>query len=369
VRALVLSSQYAETQHRGKLRALAGLGVEIAAAIPNGSVGLDGGVRLLPIEASGDAADPASLRWRARVLKKTLAEFRPALVQIEEEPGTQGAAAAATACRKLRIPYVVFSWESLPRRRGMMEARRWRATVSRAAGHIGGNRLAMGLLQGGSDAALATAMPQGGLTPVEAPSREGPRAAVSIGFFGRLVPERGAEMLFRACAQLFGSWTLTIVGTGPEQEHLEDIAQRLGLASRIRWIGGLPRAELEPLWNALDVLVVPSQNTPTWTDRHSPVLLDAMMRGVAPIVTPVGGLPETVGDAGVVVADVEALHLALQEMVAEPGKCRALGARARQRMLDLYLDSSIARRTLDFWLDLLAKPSAAIQAEIGPEPS
>jgi hypothetical protein len=38
-------------------------------------------------------------------------------------------------------------------------------------------------------------------------------------------------------------------------------------------------------------------------------------------------------------------------------------------MLDLYVDTSVARRTLDFWLDLLARPSAAVQAEIGSEPS
>jgi glycosyltransferase involved in cell wall biosynthesis len=369
VRALILSSHYAEPQHRGKLKALAGLGVEVAAAIPNGTVGLDGGVRLLPIEASGDPADPPSLRWSARVIKKTLTEFRPALVQIEEEPGTQAADVTAAACRKVGIPYVVFAWESLPRRRGLLESRRWRATVEGAAGHIGGNRLAMGLLQEASESALATTLPQNGLTPVDAPVREVPRGSVSIGFVGRLVPERGAEMLFRSCGQLFGSWTLTVVGTGPEQEALEEIAQRLGLASRIRWMGGLPRAELEPLWAALDVLVVPSQDTPTWTDRHSTVLLDAMLREVAPVVTPVGALPETVGDAGVVVEDVEALHLALQEMVAEPARCRLLGARARQRMLDLYLDSSVARRTLDFWLDLLAAPSAAVRAEVGPPAS
>jgi hypothetical protein len=38
-------------------------------------------------------------------------------------------------------------------------------------------------------------------------------------------------------------------------------------------------------------------------------------------------------------------------------------------MLDRYVDASIARRTLDFWLDLLATPSAAVQAEIGSKPS
>lgn len=364
MRALVLSSLYADSQNRGKLRALAGLGLEIGAAIPNGSVGLDAGVRLLPIQASGDAEDPASLRWSSRALRKTLSDFRPALVQIEEEPGTQAADAAASACRKLGIPYVVFAWESLPHRRGLLESRRWKATVGGAAGLMGGNRLATSLMQEGSETAAVTSMPQGGLVPVEAAQREGPHGTLAIGYVGRLVAERGADMLLRACGQLFGAWSLTIVGTGPEQESLEELAQKLGLASRTRWMGGLPRTELEPLWPMLDVLVVPSQDTPEWVERHSPVLLDAMLRGVAPVVTAAGALPETVGDAGIVVEDVDGLLVALQELVAEPARSRALGARARQRVLDHYVESAIARRTLEFWLDLLARPSAKVSAEL-----
>jgi hypothetical protein len=41
---------------------------------------------------------------------------------------------------------------------------------------------------------MAAVIPQTGMTPVEVPVREGPRAGLSIGFVGRLVPERGAEM-------------------------------------------------------------------------------------------------------------------------------------------------------------------------------
>ncbi|MGH7561180.1 MAG: glycosyltransferase family 4 protein [Gemmatimonadales bacterium] len=364
MRALIVSGLYADSQHRGKLRALAGLGVELGVAIPNGSVGLDAGVRLLPIPASGDAADAATLRWDAGALRRTLSDFRPALVQIEEEPASPAGYASGSACRRLGIPYVVFSWESLSRRRGLLEARRWRRTRDGAAALLAGNRHALALLRTGARTMPGAVLPQTGLTPKESPPRLGPRGNLSIGFVGRLVPERGGEMLLRACGQLLGSWSLTVVGTGPEQESLEELAQRLGLASRIRWMGGLPRADLEPLWESFDVLVLPSRETPAWVERHSPILLDAMMLGVAPIVTPAGALPELVGDAGIVVEDVDGLLLALQELVADPEKCRVLGQQARQRTLDSYVETALARRTLDFWLDILARPSPAVRAEI-----
>lgn len=369
MRALVVSGLYADSQQRGKLRALAGLGVELAVAIPNGVVGLDAGVRLIPIEAAGDPTDGNALRWDRRALRRALSDYRPALVQIEEEPGTQAADAAVTACRKLRIPYVIFSWETLAKRRGLLESRRWRSAITGAAGLIGGSRKAASLLEAVAPETPTAVLPQAGLAPVDLPRRDEPRAGLSIGFVGRLVPERGGEMLLRACAQLFGSWSLTMVGTGPEQEPLEELAERLGLASRIRWMGGLPRTELEPLWATFDVLVLPSSETPTWVERHSPILLDAMLRGVTPIVTGAGALPDLVGNAGVIVSDVESLHLALQELVAEPSRCARLAARARQRVLDHYVESAIARRTLELWLDLLATPSPSVKAEIAGEAS
>jgi glycosyltransferase involved in cell wall biosynthesis len=63
-----------------------------------------------------------------------------------------------------------------------------------------------------------------------------------IGFLGRLDEEKGLDVLLRACVRLYGPWTLTVAGTGPEQETLEALAERLGIASRVTWLGGIPRA-------------------------------------------------------------------------------------------------------------------------------
>jgi glycosyltransferase involved in cell wall biosynthesis len=43
---------------------------------------------------------------------------------------------------------------------------------------------------------------------------------------------KGLDTLFRACVKLLGRWSLTVVGTGPAQEELETLAERLGIAAR-----------------------------------------------------------------------------------------------------------------------------------------
>jgi glycosyltransferase involved in cell wall biosynthesis len=363
VRALILSHLYADPSTRGKLRALAGSGVDLMAAFPGGSLGLDAGIRLTPVPVKGNLAEPEHLDWNARALRRILSDFRPDLVHIEEPPGTQAAAALAAAARRLRIPYVAFSAESLRRRRGLFEARRYRRTLAGATGVIGGSRQAADLLAAAAPAALRTMLPQFGVTPTQPVVRNDVRRGIRLGFMGRLVPERGGEMLLRAVAALMGAWTLTVAGTGPEQEVLESLAQRLGLASRIRWLGGIPRSELGPVWNEIDCLVVPSQDTPTWVDRFNPLLLEAMSRGIAPVVTRAGALPETVGSAGVVVDDQEDLVRSLQELLADPARVRLLGARARQRILEEFVDSAVALKTRAFWEQVLARGAQSSRGE------
>lgn len=175
---------------------------------------------------------------------------------------------------------------------------------------------------------------------------------LAIGYLGRLVPERGVDQLLRACNQVMGSWTLTILGTGPAQEPLEVLAQRLGQASRLRWLGGAGREAIERLWAEIDVVVVPSRATPEWVERFHPNLLDAMARGIPGVVTDTGALPELVGDAGWIAADAEGIALGLQHLLADPDRRRRLGLAARERVIRHFSDAAIAERTAAFWRDV-----------------
>ena len=123
MRALVISRVYADPTARGKLRALASLGVTVSAAVPDRWIpaglvqqqqtawGDDGGVRTVPVPIRGSALATADPFWHTGTVRGLLTDFRPEVVQIEEEPWSNGAASIARAARKLGIPYVVLTRE------------------------------------------------------------------------------------------------------------------------------------------------------------------------------------------------------------------------------------------------------------------
>lgn len=360
MRAIILSHLYLDPDRRGKLRALAGQGAMLVAAIPGGVTGEDGGVRLAPIPAAGDPERPESLRWSKSALRRLFADVRPDVVQIEEEPDTQAAAAAAAEAMRLDVPVVLFSWDGGMKRRGFRQRRRETVSFRAARAGIGGNAVAAERLRTELARVPIASMPQLGVAP-PAPIERVRSESLAVGYVGRLLPERAVDMLLRACSLLMGTWTLTIAGTGPEQEELELLAQRLGLASRIRWLGGIGRAEIDALWPGLDCLVLPARRSGEWVERWSTVLVDAMACGVVPVVMEGGILHAVVGDAGKTVQDEESLAEVLQGLKAFPEERERLGAAARQRVLEHYVDAALAEQTLALWRQVVAsRPPAGV---------
>jgi glycosyltransferase involved in cell wall biosynthesis len=358
VRVLVLSAAASQPASRDKLRALAGLGCEVLAALPGGTAASDGAVRRVPIPVRGRLDQPSTLRWHGRTLRRVFSDFRPSLVHVEASPDALLGDLARRLAQRFGVPLVILSDETLPRRLGLLARRRAGRVLRAAAGVIGVSKRAEALLSARAPEALAAVIPQAGVplpSPVAPPARDG----LAIGFVGRLVPERGLDLLLTALAQTFGRWTLSVLGTGPEQERLEEMVERAGLASRVRWRGGIGRDALAVFWSEIDCAVMPSRDTETWVEPNSPLLLEAMGRGIAPIVTPAGALADLVGDCAPVIASAEELAQVLQTWVADPATCRATGARARERVMRHYVTAEVAKRTLDFWRAVAAGRTAA----------
>ncbi len=367
MRAVIVSHTYIDPATRGKLKALAGLGCTLTVAVParwsptlrgpvlSASWGNDGGVRLVPIPVSGDRGE--GVRWQSRELHRLLSDFRPDIVQIEAEAWTPAAATASARATKLGLRSTLFGWESVARSYPLFERLRRRRTLARVSAIIGGNRLAVALLARERPGLPSTVIPQLGLTP-PLETRRPEHTDLHLGFVGRLVPEKGLDALFRACVKLLGRWRLTVVGTGPAQESLETLAERLGIASRITWRGALPSEELRGLWTDLDCLVVPSRSTPQWVETFHPALVEAMGHGVTVISTDSGALPELVDTAGLVVPedDVGALTAALQHLADAPRERARLGREARLRVMGEFVDDAVARRTLEFWETVVRGP-------------
>jgi glycosyltransferase involved in cell wall biosynthesis len=366
VRAVILSHLYADPANRAKLRSLAGLGVSLAVAVPDRWATSDGrshgtawgddtGVRVVPVPVHGRVAEPGRLHWNAATLRRLLTDFRPDVLHIEEEPWTQPAALALRLARRLGIRSVLSTAESLPRSYSIRQRFRRERSLRLANGVIGANRLALALATKRRPTVPHLALPQIGVTPPPAVSRV-PHPGLAIGFIGRLVPERGLDLLFRACVGLAGKWTLTVIGTGPSQEELEALAERLGLSARVSWLGALPREAVDEIWPRLDCVVFPARTTQRWVATAARGALHTMANGVTVVGSDSGALPEIVGDAGRIVPeeDVPALAAALQDLLANRSECDRLGAAGRRRIMDEFSDGAIAGKMLGFWRTLTA---------------
>lgn len=98
-------------------------------------------------------------------------------------------------------------------------------------------------------------------------------------FVGRLVPFKGVRHLVAAMAHLDDA-TLTVVGTGPEQEALATRAAELGVAERVTFTGYVSADRLERHYQEADAFVLPSIGA---NESFGIVQLEAMAHGL-PVV-------------------------------------------------------------------------------------
>jgi glycosyltransferase involved in cell wall biosynthesis len=180
-----------------------------------------------------------------------------------------------------------------------------------------------------------------------------------VGFAGRLIPGKGADHLIRAVAQANEQIPikLLIAGSGPEHPRLAAMAQEVGLASKIDFLGLIE--DLPAFWQRCHVAAVPSD---TFVESFSMVTVEAMACAKPIVATAVGAIPELImnGVTGTLIPprDVKALARALVTYAERPGLQRTHGAAARAQVIERFHIEDCARAYLDLF-DELSIASAA----------
>jgi murein biosynthesis integral membrane protein MurJ len=151
-------------------------------------------------------------------------------------------------------------------------------------------------------------------------------------FIGRLIPEKGCDLLVEAadlCRSAGVDVAVEVYGDGPERAALEDQVQSRGLESVVSFSGSIPRAEVASKLGRARAVVVPSR----WDEVAGFVALESMAAGVPVIASRVGGLAELVDGVGVLVerGSTEALAAAMLGLARHPREAHALGRQARLR--------------------------------------
>jgi glycosyltransferase involved in cell wall biosynthesis len=141
-------------------------------------------------------------------------------------------------------------------------------------------------------------------------------------FVGRLVSDKGVRLAIEALHLLFkqnrsSDFSFTIIGDGPERPVLEEMVTQLQLNPFIRFAGSMRGEALVQELNQHKYMLVPS----LWEEPFGIVALEGLACGCLPFVSDGGGLPEAVGDAGILFRRNDAKDLAEQinNAVNSPG--------------------------------------------------
>lgn len=184
-----------------------------------------------------------------------------------------------------------------------------------------------------------------------------------IFFVGRLVYEKGVDLLIRALPRVLAAHpqtVLVVAGKGPEREGLEALARDLGVWGRVRFAGHIGDGERNRLYQAADVAVVPSRYEP-----FGIVALEAMALGAPLVAAGAGGLAEVVehGRTGLLFRPGDPWSLAEQLIAALdfPALRAALRRHAREAVRERFDWKRVAERTLDVYRSVLYAARAARQ--------
>ena len=174
-----------------------------------------------------------------------------------------------------------------------------------------------------------------------------------IGYIGRLVPEKGLDLLMEVLDELASPWRALIVGTGPLESTIREWMGRH--AGRVRLLADVAHDGVPAVLNACDVLALPSQTTPRWKEQLGRVLLEAFASGVPVVASDSGEIPFVVADAGRIVpeADRAAWGQALGALIDSPSLRAELSTRGRDRADRVYAWPVVARAHLEFFEELM----------------
>jgi glycosyltransferase involved in cell wall biosynthesis len=244
---------------------------------------------------------------------------------------------AAAAARSARRPLVVTRRAAFPLRR----AAAWRQAdrVIAISEAVRAQLLTDGIdperivvVRSAIDLAAVAGARPGGFRASLALADESPLIAA----VAALTPEKGLDILVAAAARLAEHtpkihWV--VAGAGPLAGDLNRAAARSGVGDTVHLLGHLD--DPTALLAEADCVVMPSRS-----EAFGSSLLDAMALGKPIVASAVGGIPEVLGSAGVVVppGNPAALAAAVVAITGDPAAAARLGAAAKLRVQEFGAD-------------------------------
>jgi phosphatidyl-myo-inositol dimannoside synthase len=155
----------------------------------------------------------------------------------------------------------------------------------------------------------------------------------------RLVPHKGIDTALEVMARLcdrYPDLRYAVAGDGPDCKRLAAVAERLGVGSRVRFLGQVQEADLPGLYRAAELYVGLSRQEGVQVEGFGLSLVEAQASGRPVVAGLSGGIADAVaeGESGLLVpsADAAAAAAAIAVLLEDEGRRAALGAAGRRRV-------------------------------------
>jgi len=282
--------------------------------------------------------------------------FKPDLIHIDEEPYNLVAAHATWLARRAKAKTIFFTWQNLDRRYPPPFSLFERYCYRHASIALAGNADAVTVLRRKGFRKPIEVIPQFGVDPdIYRPLPRVSHSGFTIGYYGRLVPEKGVDTIVEAMALLPPTVQAVVVGSGDALEALKQLADESGVRDRITFRCAIPAEQIPTFLAGIDAIVVPSRTRPNWKEQFGRVLVESMACEVPVIGSDSGEIMNVIAGAGLVFpeGDASALAARLRALIDAPELRERLANAGRQRVLAHYTQARVARATYDVYTRVL----------------
>ena len=299
--------------------------------------GMEGRLVPLPVALPGHPQRHVYLARPAQLIR----QLRPEVVFLEQESFSCAALQWGVAAQRAGLQFGVQSDENLDRHLPLpaRAIRRW--VLGRAAFVAARSPTAATRVEEWGAKGNIAVVPHAVPLWDTGPRRHG--GPFTVGFAGRLVPEKGLLDLVDAVRHLAGPVRLLLVGEGElrtqlEAMHLDDVI--------IEVRTDVPHADMPAAYAEMDVLVLPSRTGPRWAEQFGRVLVEALSCGVAIVGSDSGEIPwvvRTTGGGRVFrEGDAAQLRTILQELRDDPAERRRLAAHGKATVQRIFTADACA---------------------------
>ena len=327
---------------------LENFGIEPSIVCPNADV-IPAQVReTLPIHVYPHMRVPIWGRVVLGMIRRDLERPPPDLIHVQSR---RMQSYGAWLARELGVPYILTVHDYLSPRERLRIDRTYGKRVVAVSQSVKSELL----VQAHLPSQLVTVIHAG----VEIPSDEELKPVLSpdklpiVGTAGPLEAVKGLPFFLGAAQRVLAELPhvqFLIAGAGPEEQNLRRLVRELGIVEGVTFVPNL--YDFSTALEAMDIFCLPSLRQGLGT-----IMLDAMGRGIPVIATGVGGVFTVVSDneTGLVVPPSNSARLAerILELLNDPLKARALGAKGRELVREEFGVERMVRETADLYREVV----------------